>query len=182
MAKRKVSTKGKSKSIQKKAINTDENKSPKKSKKSRVRAIKKEVDGRVFDSTMEADYYEEVLKPQMQKGLIKVEFQPKYLLLQSYKKSDGKTVRELTYISDFKVTNLKDETSVVIDVKGREFPEFKIKRKLFDFLYPEENLLLVIYDKVDKKWYDFDEFKKIKAARVKENKKKKEAKQKGADK
>lgn len=133
----------------------------KKPKQGRIKAIKKEVDGILFDSTMEANYYI-YLKEEQEKGnVIDIILQPEYPLLESYKKY-GRTIRGMKYISDFLVT-YKDGTQIVIDVKGKETDDFKIKRKLFDYKYPDLTLKLVTWVEKTKQWVDYDELKKLRS-------------------
>ena len=146
------------------------------SKKStgKMRAIKKVVDGIKFDSTMEANYYE-YLKAEKAKGnVLHFELQPKYRLQDSYKKY-GKTIRAIDYISDFKVTYSNNETRI-IDVKGKATVDFKLKRKLFDFRYPELFLQLITWDNKTGSWVDYDEHEKAKS-KARREKKAKAAKQ-----
>lgn len=51
-------------------------------------------------------------------------------------------MRAITYVCDFYLI-YKDGRSEVIDVKGMATPEAKLKRKMFLYKYPEENLLWV---------------------------------------
>lgn len=137
-------------------------------KKTKIRAVKKVVDGIKFDSTMEANYYE-YLKEEKRKGNIKeIELQPKFLLLEDFKKY-GRTIRKIEYISDFRI-KYKDNTEKIIDVKGRETPDFKIKRKMFDMKYRDLTLQLIAYD-TNLGWVDFDELKKINSKKKRDKKK-----------
>lgn len=125
----------------------------------KIKSKKKVVDGIKFDSTMEADYYE-YLKEQKASGeVIEFTLQPKFELQPKYKKY-GKTIRAIYYIGDFDVT-YKDGTRKIIDTKGIETADFKLKRKMFDFRYPELTLQLICRDK-NKNWVDYDEYKKNK--------------------
>ena len=136
-------------------------------KKGRIRAIKKEVDGIVFDSTMEANYYI-YLKEEKRKGnVLDFELQPEFPLLDSYKKY-GRTIRGIKYISDFLVT-YADGSQKVIDVKGRETDDFKLKRKIFDYKYPDLTLQLITWVEKTKQWVDYDELKKTRS-RIKREK------------
>jgi len=119
------------------------------------------VDGITFDSQLESEYYNQ-LKWLKQVGEIKgFIIQPKYLLLDRFEK-DGKKYRKMNYIADFEVEKL-DGTAEVIDIKGFETTDFKLKRKLFDSKYP--NLPLKLVTKCPKKygggWIELDELKKL---------------------
>lgn len=145
---------------------------PKKKSSGNMKAIKKEVDGIVFASTMEADYYE-YLKAEKEAGrVVKFELQPKFPLQEAFKKY-GRTIKGISYISDFRV-QYSDGSELIIDVKGRETDDFKLKRKMFDYKYPDLILKLVIWDKKAECWADYDEYQKMIKKKKKEAKKNKE--------
>jgi hypothetical protein len=154
-----------------KANSTKEtNKKVEKKSSGNMKAVKKEVDGIVFASTMEADYYI-YLKAEQAKGhIIKFECQPEYPLQDSFQKY-GRTIRGIKYIADFKVY-YPDGSEIIFDVKGVATDDFKLKRKLFDYKYRDLILKLVIWDKKNSVWADYDEYNKAKAKKKKDNKKK----------
>lgn len=99
------------------------------------------VDGIQFDSKKEADYYCR-LKLLKKAGEIKdFGLQPKYELQPAFEKN-GEKFRPIIYIADFIITN-NDGTTDVVDIKGLETQVFKIKRKLFEYKYPDLNLKVV---------------------------------------
>jgi hypothetical protein len=109
--------------------------------RSKFGAVKTTIDGITFDSKAEARRYGE-LKTLLELGLIiDLELQPRYELQPAYKKA-GKTVRAIDYIADFRY---RDRTGRVIieDVKGMETAVFKLKKKMFEYRYPEFTLTLV---------------------------------------
>ena len=113
-------------------------KSKRKSKYNNQKTI---VDGIKFDSKKEAEYYCQ-LKLLKQAGKIKdYRLQPKYELQPAFEKN-GKKYRAITYIADFAIIN-NDGTTEVVDIKGVETQVFKIKKKLFEYMYPELNLKVV---------------------------------------
>lgn len=124
---------------------------------SKYNAKKVEVDGIIFDSSAEAEYYK-VLKG---KG-VEFEIQPKFLL-QEATELDGEKLREISYIADFRVGNL------VIDIKGVQTEAFKMKAKLFKNKY--KHLKLVCLTKCPIKYSNHshdgfinsDELKKLRA-------------------
>ena len=129
-----------------------------KEKKQRVKATKKVIDGIKFDSILESEYYLE-LKRLKANGIVKkFSLQPRYLLQEGYTKY-GRKIQKIEYVADFLV-EYTDGSEIIIDVKGRELPEFIIKRKLFDFLYPNLILKLITYDNKNKKRIDYKEHKK----------------------
>lgn len=104
-------------------------------------AKKTVVDGITFDSKAEARYYQELKLLQRAGEVKEIELQPRFLLQPSFKK-DGKTVRAIHYVADFRVT-YKEGTVEIIDVKGMETKDFKLKKKMFDYKYPDLKLTLV---------------------------------------
>lgn len=110
-------------------------------KKSKYNNIKTEVDGIKFDSRKEADYYCQ-LKLLKRAGEIRdFGLQPRYELQPTFKK-DGTTHRSITYVADFVVVN-NDGTTDVIDVKAaKNFKTdvYKIKKKLFEYKYPDKSI------------------------------------------
>ena len=98
---------------------------------------KKEIDNVKFDSKKEATRYEEL--KQMQKiGIIKkLELQPKFVLQDRFKKN-GKTYRAITYKADF--SYYKDGKLIVEDTKGFKTQVYKLKKKMFEYKFPELEL------------------------------------------
>jgi hypothetical protein len=124
------------------------------------------IDGIIFDSTMEGDYYL-LLKDQKAKGLIKdFKLQPEYVLQEKYTTPYGKKLQDIVYTADFLVT-YNDNSQLVIDVKGRIPRDFTIKRKLYEHRYPLPLVLMqYVNDKIG--WVNLDEYKK-EQARIKRN-------------
>lgn len=97
-------------------------------------------DGKWFASKKEENRYYE-LKLLEKTGVIKyLETQPKFLLQPKFKKK-GKTYREIAYIADF--SYVENNNLVVEDVKGVETEVFKLKRKMFEYRYPEYELKII---------------------------------------
>lgn len=110
-------------------------------KKSKYNNRKTVVDGITFDSKKEADYYC-VLKLLKQAGEIRdFGLQPRYELQPAFEKN-GMKYRPITYIADFVIVN-NDGTAEVVDVKGVETQVFKIKKKMFEYHYPDLELKIV---------------------------------------
>jgi hypothetical protein len=106
----------------------------------KYRNKKVQVDMFVFDSIAESRRYKELALLERAKKIKNLQLQPKFLLQESFKKN-GKTFRKIEYIADF----MYEENGQVIveDVKGMETKEFKIKRKLFEYKYPELSLKII---------------------------------------
>jgi len=127
--------------------------------------------GLKFDSQQELDYYKHLLEM----GHKDIILQPKFELQAKFTDSTGKKHMAINYIADFQIGN------VVIDVKGVETTDFKIKKKMFLkrynsnmclSSYADNPLELKIIAKAPKysgvEWIDYDELKKIRAKRKKE--------------
>ncbi|WP_432204421.1 DUF1064 domain-containing protein [Cetobacterium somerae] len=99
--------------------------------RSKYGAKKVTIDGITFDSKAEAKFY-----TQLKDNGVEFELQPRFLLQSSFKKN-GKNFRKIEYIADFKIGNR------IIDIKGMETEAFKIKKKLFEYKYPELRLELL---------------------------------------
>ena len=114
---------------------------PQSQRKSKYNNQKTMVDGIEFDSKKEADYYIH-LKLLKKAGEIKdIGLQQRFVLQPGFKKN-GVKYQPITYIADFVITN-NDGTTEVVDIKGVETQVFKIKKKLFEYMYPDLNLKVV---------------------------------------
>lgn len=103
---------------------------PEPEKKPKYRNNRVKVDGILFDSQKEADFYSD-LKLQLRMGTIRGFCrQPEFILLAGLG-----AVRPETYRADFIVFNL-DGTAEIIDTKGFCTEAFKIKRKQFIDKFP----------------------------------------------
>lgn len=111
------------------AVNTQE-----RMRVSKYRNQKRRVDNITFDSKAEARRYQE-LKALLNAGEItKLMIQPNFILQDAFVDEDGERVRAITYRADFSYTD-KDGRQIVEDVKGYKTAEYKLKAKLFRFLY-----------------------------------------------
>lgn len=122
--------------------------------KNKLGAIKVMVDDIVFDSMLESRYYLYLLQQVAEGNIKSFHLQPSYELIPRFQKViDGKkkTFRKMEYVADFLVTHL-DDTQSIVDTKGMLTEVFKIKRKLFEFKYPELTLRVVI--EKGGKWID----------------------------
>jgi hypothetical protein len=167
----------------KKAANKNQKNNSKKSM-GKIFHKKTEIDGIVFDSQTEAEYYE-YLKAEKKAGRIKSftmqdEFviQEKFLLINGerisssvkgfsklQKANPGCTVQAIKYRADFMVY-YKDGSVRVIDVKGQKTADFKIKEKMFNYMYPQYNGLYCVV-KYNGGWMEYNEAQKLKRERKK---------------
>ncbi len=105
--------------------------------KSKYRNKKVVVDGITFDSLKESKRYKE-LKELEHYGYIKdLELQPKFLIQGKYKKN-GKTIRAIHYIADFRYFDVEKGKYVIEDVKGVKTDVYKLKKKLVEKIYDIE--------------------------------------------
>ncbi|PDY91447.1 DUF1064 domain-containing protein [Bacillus toyonensis] len=117
-----------------------------KKKTGRINSRKTVVLGIEFDSKTEAEYYL-VLKSNPE--VVEIELQPQYMLLEGFyiTTRDGKRKkrRDWKFTADFLVT-YKDGTQEVIDVKGYANDRFPYMKKMFEYRYKQE-LVVVMKDK-----------------------------------
>ncbi|EPS49023.1 DUF1064 domain-containing protein [Clostridium botulinum] len=129
--------------------------------RSKYGAKKIVIDGYTFDSKDEGKYYEYLKKLKSQNKILNFELQPKYELQPSFKKY-GKTHRAITYAPDFLIYHL-DGSEELIDVKGTETQQGNMRRKMFDYKYPDLKLTWLSrslkYSSTG--WIEYDELKKI---------------------
>lgn len=123
-----------------------------------------------FDSVMEARFYVYLLHL-MKTGEVKsFERQVTYILQDKYRnKFTKKIVPAIKYIADF-VMKLADGTEAVIDVKGKETADFKIKKKMFGFRYPDTQFMCVQWSEKEKSWLDLDDINKARREKAKARK------------
>lgn len=101
---------------------------------------KTQIDMFLFDSVKEARRYKELALLERAGEIQNLELQPRFLLQEGFKKNNKKW-RKLEYVADFKY--IENGKTVVEDVKGFETKEFKIKRKLFEYKYPDLELKII---------------------------------------
>lgn len=89
-----------------------------------------------FDSRLEARRYHELLLMQKAGIICDLKTQVPFELQPSFKKG-GKTVRAITYKADFVYIVCGTGKTVVEDTKGFRTEVYKIKKKLFEYKYPE---------------------------------------------
>ena len=125
------------------------------------------VDGITFDSKVESEYYLK-LKDDLANGRIKsFELQPKFVLQKGFCTNEGKNIRPIHYVADFSITGLSGLISIV-DIKGLPTPASILKKKMFQYVYRDHNLLWLCYSKIDGGWIEYDELKKARKKRKKE--------------
>lgn len=93
-----------------------------------------EVDGIIFDSRKEADYYIHLKELEGAGIVANIVLQPRFVLIPAFTKN-GVKFRKTEYVADFQYE--KDGEIIVVDVKGYKTDVYKLKHKLFEYLYPD---------------------------------------------
>ncbi|MBO7319131.1 MAG: DUF1064 domain-containing protein [Clostridia bacterium] len=97
------------------------------------------VDGIMFASKREAKRYRELILLLKCGKISALELQKKFILQPPYRKN-GKSIREITYVADFVYFDKERNKVIVEDSKGYRTEVFKLKKKIFEFVYPELTL------------------------------------------
>lgn len=103
---------------------------------SKYHSKKTTVYGITFDSKKEADRYCELRLLEMAGKIKDLQLQHQFVLQPSFKKN-GKTIRAITYVADFVYYDLERMKNVVEDVKGFKTKEYMLKRKMFEYKFPD---------------------------------------------
>lgn len=107
-----------------------------KEKKNKYSNKKVIVDGEEFDSQLEADRWKELNLLQKANQIEDLRRQVRFNLQPRYKKK-GKTIQEINYFADFVYYDLKKKHYVVEDTKGYRTEVYRLKKKIFEYKYPE---------------------------------------------
>lgn len=121
--------------------------------------------GRTFDSYIELEFYRYLYSLH---GMENVIVQPKFVLQPSFKKN-GKSYQAISYSADFQIED------TVFDVKGMETQQFVLRKKMFDFKYPQLTLKLVTKSPIYLRhkygeWIELDDLKSERKIRKAANK------------
>ncbi|MGX1457081.1 uncharacterized protein DUF1064 [Bacillus thuringiensis] len=131
---------------------------------------KAELDGHVFDSKAELDYYSGLKVRKAVGEVSSFELQPRFTLQPAFTKN-GKSFKAITYIADFMVY-LPNGDVEVVDIKGMVTETFAVKKKMFEYKYPHLQLILLKHVIKYGGFITLDEYNKLK----REEKKLKKAK------
>lgn len=93
------------------------------------------VDKIKFDSKLEARRYCELKLLERAKEIKDLRRQVEFELQPSYKKNN-KTIRAINYVADFVYYDLKKGKIIIEDTKGFKTEIYKLKKKLFEYKYP----------------------------------------------
>lgn len=137
---------------------------------SKLGAKKCWINGIKFDSLLEGRYYVMLLHL-IEEGAVKsYERQVTYILQDKFRDEfTGKMVPAIKYIADFVLT-MPDGAIVVIDVKGKETQDFKLKQKMFCYQHRDIQFMCVQWSEKDKEWQDLEDIKKAQKERKKAKK------------
>lgn len=118
------------------------------------------VNGVSFDSIMESRFYLRLLEMKAAGQIKSYSLQTTFELQPKFRdKISGKMIRPITYIADFVVTDINDNV-MVVDVKGKETDVFKLKKKLFQYKYPDVRFMCMRWINKEHDWFELDEIKK----------------------
>jgi DNA-binding transcriptional regulator YiaG len=134
-------------------------------KKPKYRNKKTEVNGILFDSKAESEYYVHLMELKTIGVVKEFTLQPKYEVLPAF---HGQ--KAVHYIADFRI-EYNNGSVYIVDIKGHETAEFKIKRKMYEYLrFGNINPpppLLVISNDPKYGWIELDKLKEIKSGKAK---------------
>lgn len=98
-------------------------------------AKKTTVDNIRFDSAAEARYYNGLKLRKAAKDIRDFELQPEFVLVEPFRKN-GKHYRGIKYKADFRIEHM-DGTIEIIDVKGVKTDVYRMKKTLFEKMFPD---------------------------------------------
>lgn len=126
----------------------------------------------IFDSIMEGRFYVYLLHLKQDGQVKSFTMQTPYVLQDKYRdKFTGKAVPAIKYIADFVMT-MPDDIEVVIDVKGKETADFKLKKKMFGYRYRDIQFMCVQWSESKKEWRDLSDIEKERREKRKTKKEK----------
>ena len=103
---------------------------------SKYHSRKTTIYGITFDSKREANRYCELRLLEMAGKIKYLRLQHQFVLQPPFRKN-GKTIRAITYVADFVYYDLERSKIVVEDVKGFKTKEYLLKKKMFEYKFPD---------------------------------------------
>ena len=94
------------------------------------------VDEIKFDSQLEARRYIELKLLERTKEIKDLRMQVTFELQPTYKKKN-KVIRAINYVADFVYYDVKKGKTIVEDTKGYKTEIYKLKKKMFEYKYPD---------------------------------------------
>lgn len=134
----------------------------------RIFAKKVRYDNYVFDSEMEYQRYLFLKGKEEKKEINDLKVHPMFELQKGYINFDGKTIKPINYEADFAYHDVGTNEYIVEDVKGMETEEFKLHRKIFDYLYKDKLSLKVIKWSKTTGFVPIEKYKEIMKTRKKQ--------------
>lgn len=114
----------------------------------------------IFSSDMEMKFFRDYLLPKQNSGEItKIIIQPKFVLQDEFEKY-GKKVRPIHYVGDFEAI-FKDGSRIIYDVKGLATETARLKKKLFDYRYPDKILIWITLSVKYGGWLQYEELQTL---------------------
>jgi hypothetical protein len=104
--------------------------------------VKKEVDGIIFDSIEESKMYQDLILLEKQGKIRDLRLQPEFKLIPGYTNLKGEKIRPLIYRADFMFLDLEERCVRVVDYKGCKTRVYKLKKKIFDYMYRKYDMFL----------------------------------------
>lgn len=104
-------------------------------KESKYHNHKVEVDGKVFDSRHESRDWKNLCTMEASGIISNLRRQVPFELQPKYVTKDGRKIRSISYVADFVYE--RDGQTYVQDSKGVRTEIFKLKRKMFEYKYPD---------------------------------------------
>ena len=96
------------------------------------------VDGIEFDSRLEAVRYQQLRLLEKAGSISDLKLQVEFQVIQGWLNPDtGEKIKGSMYIADFMYNDLDKQQIIVEDTKGKETPDFRLKWKLVQSLYPQ---------------------------------------------
>lgn len=94
------------------------------------------IDGIEFDSRLEVNRYCQLKILERAREIKDLRRQVEFIIQPSYKKNN-KTIRAIKYIADFVYYDVKKKKTIIEDTKGFKNEVYRIKKKIFEYKYPE---------------------------------------------
>lgn len=89
-----------------------------------------------FDSIKEKNRYIQLKLLEKSNKISELELQKKFELQPKYINNNGEHIRSITYKADFFYYDNETKQYVVEDTKGYRTEVYKLKKKMFEYVYP----------------------------------------------
>lgn len=119
-----------------------------KEKASKLKNVKKMVDGITFDSSLEAKAFQFLKLWQLSGAISDLRMQPAFTLQERFKDGTGKTIRSITYSADFRFFDTAQRRIRYVDAKGHVTQIFLRTMKMMKEKFPDVEIEIWDKDKV----------------------------------